>query len=249
MKSKVKWMAEQLVVRLNNDFQVTRVTLFALTQKLRCSFKFLTCFCSLPGCRSLSAWHSTHLLMTWGDPPLQWRCWRVTTAWSLTASAGSPRSSLRSRHWRDTSNSGGRWTARSSGLRPRCQGLCKSCRVGRSLFTPWASRLSWGWKSSSICCWKTWTSWRRAERRSSFCKAGLNFGSLCIGYVWLCLPKARTDFCKVFWRTFMLEKALIYMHMYLFMYCWEKICIFKHCHKLHFIALCSSQTVNSPAYS
>lgn len=35
MKSKVKWMAEQLVVRLDKDFQVICETFFTVTQNLK----------------------------------------------------------------------------------------------------------------------------------------------------------------------------------------------------------------------
>ncbi len=43
MKSKVKWMAEQLVVRLDKDFEVMFVILFAATSNHKCLQK-LMCF-------------------------------------------------------------------------------------------------------------------------------------------------------------------------------------------------------------
>lgn len=43
MKSKVKWMAEQLVVKLDKDFQVIFSALFMVTQNLKCLYK-LACF-------------------------------------------------------------------------------------------------------------------------------------------------------------------------------------------------------------
>ncbi len=43
MKSKVKWMAEQLVVRLDKDFEVMFVALFSLMQNLK-FFQKLMCF-------------------------------------------------------------------------------------------------------------------------------------------------------------------------------------------------------------
>lgn len=184
MKSKVKWMAEQLVVKLNKDFQVTYLWRSSWWHKISHSLQKLCLtnwFMCLLSCRFLLVCQPTHPLILWKDLPPWWWSWRVTTAWYPTAWTGSPRSSLKSPRWRHTSITGPSGTAGSSGWSLRCRGRCRSCRAGKSSFTPWASRLLSEWRRSSICCWKIWTTLRLAERRT--------FGSILLtrwpGF-WIC---------------------------------------------------------------
>lgn len=173
--------------------------------------------------------------MTWGHFHPLWRSWRATTAWSLTHCSGSLRSRLRSPPWRDTWTNGGRWTARSNGRSFWCRGPCRSSRVGRNLLTLSALRLSWGWRSSSTCCWRIWISLKLAEWRTDICKwLAWFFGirRVCISDVGLLLHCCLDVFIffvqfYIFLNIYILEHALIYIHMYLFMYSFYKKMYFK----------------------
>lgn len=181
--------------------------------------------CLLPLCSFQLAWHAAKLLTTWGDFHPSWRSWRATTAWSPTHCSASLRSRLRSPPWRDTWTNGGRGTARSNDQSLWRRGPCRSSRVGRDLFTLLALRLSWGWRSSSTCCWRIWIALKLAEWQTDICKWLAWFFGICrvcisdVGLLLHCCLDVYFFFCTVLYiLEYMYSWTCTYLYTHVFIY-------------------------------